>query len=1126
LTDVVCYEKPFQRACDNRLLIRDLPEVSDLESILVRMREQEKEYDWLGVTDSYKKVLEILPEKDCLKKGDIWEQMGYAHYRAAMQAGNHQEFTDRMHQATEDYGKAKEAYEDSKGLEETARALRCNAMATLIGHWVEVGVLEKKRLLDECWKLTKESLKAFEEARELEEYGRTYNQLSSSAIFIFTRESDFKSRENVMREAVESGEKAIQFLSDCDNPSELARAYARAVVCLGVFGYYFQDVDEREAYRLKGLGYWAKAKKLSEEVAMTEFLYPVFGGQPFFGLEGTDEAFANYEKALEYGKKTKDKFIMGCAADWLTYHTAWKSVATEDPDEKIHLGEKVLKSAEEAESQFSIISFVSPRDDLAWLGGVEVEHRSFLASLETDTKKRRDLFEKALQAAASTQKRGEESGYPEIMMYIHSGRGFLRQQLAKFETDPAAKKRLLEEALTHNNESIRVTEELEPFLYWNRGIMRNQLCSIKYELAELTKEKENKKALLQEAVVSKEKAIELCIKELTFLERKESGTSLFATVGNLRYEYGNMLIHLCELTSDKELLRKATKVYEDAIETAQRLNLVASVAQTYWKMAQVYDKLGEHVSAYQSFESARANYAFASEKIPQLRDFYRDQAVYMHAWSQIEKARQHHEKQEYGLAEEHFEKASKLHEQLKKWNYLAPNYAAWARTDHAEELSRTENSEEALEAFKNAAGLFEETRKSLQNQLDGIEDFEERQMAKDVLKATELRHQYCMARIAVEEAKIFDKKGDHYSSSEKYTSAAETLAKIAEAVESERDKREFNLITTLSQAWAKMTLAEAEESPAPYLEASQLFEKAKELSSNEKTRTLALGHSRFCRALEAGMRFADTGDATLHATAIQHLESASKYYVKAGYQSASEYAKATELLLDAYAHIDNAKKEADPEKKAKLFAIAEKVLQTSAGYFMKAEHPEKREQVLRLLEKVKEDRELALSLCEVLHTPSIVSTTAAFTNPTPNQENSVGLERFESANIQANIITHQKRLKVGENLDLEIELINAGKGPAVLIKITQLIPSGFELAEKPEVYRVEDSYLNRKGKRIDSLKTEEVKLTLRPKIQGEFILKPTVLYLDENGKYKSHEPQPVAITVKELGIRGWLKGET
>ena len=47
----------------------------------------------------------------------------------------------------------------------------------------------------------------------------------------------------------------------------------------------------------------------------------------------------------------------------------------------------------------------------------------------------------------------------------------------------------------------------------------------------------------------------------------------------------------------------------------------------------------------------------------------------------------------------------------------------------------------------------------------------------------------------------------------------------------------------------------------------------------------------------------------------------------------------------------------------------------------------------------------------------------------------------------------------------------------------------------------------------------------KPKVQGVFPLKLRIDYLDENGKYKAHEPEPVTITVKELGVKGWLKGE-
>jgi tetratricopeptide (TPR) repeat protein len=462
---------------------------------------------------------------------------------------------------------------------------------------------------------------------------------------------------------------------------------------------------------------------------------------------------------------------------------------------------------------------------------------------------------------------------------------------------------------------------------------------------------------------------------------------------------------------------------------------------------------------------------------------------------------------------------------LKQWSYLALNYSAWAQVEHADDLSRREQSEEALRTFEQATKLFAETKKSLETKLGEIENLDEKTMATNLTKASDDRREYCLGRMALEEAKILDKKGDHLSSSQKYGEAAQIFEKIVQTVESEQDRKEFQLIITLSKAWQKMMLAEARASPELYMEASQLFEQASEYSDNEKTSLLTLGHSHFCRALEAGTKFIDTRDPTMHAAVIQHLGSAADYYVKAGFHTDSEYAKATKLLFDAYVHTGNAEKETDPEKKAKLYTMAEKVLQTSAGSFIKAEHPEKREQVLRLVDKVREERELAISLTEVLHAPAIVSTTAVFSTPNPTHESAVGSERFEHADIQANVIARQKELKVGESLGLEIELVNAGKGPALLTKITELIPEGFELAEKPEIYRVEDSYIDMKGKRLDPLKMVEVKIVLKPRVQGAFPIKPRVLYIDENGKYKSHEPEPVTITVKELGIKGWIKGE-
>jgi hypothetical protein len=52
-----------------------------------------------------------------------------------------------------------------------------------------------------------------------------------------------------------------------------------------------------------------------------------------------------------------------------------------------------------------------------------------------------------------------------------------------------------------------------------------------------------------------------------------------------------------------------------------------------------------------------------------------------------------------------------------------------------------------------------------------------------------------------------------------------------------------------------------------------------------------------------------------------------------------------------------------------------------------------------------------------------------------------------------------------------------------------------------------------------------VKFSVKPKHKGSFTVRPRILYLDENGNAKSHQTKSLTITVKELGISGWIKGE-
>lgn len=174
-------------------------------------------------------------------------------------------------------------------------------------------------------------------------------------------------------------------------------------------------------------------------------------------------------------------------------------------------------------------------------------------------------------------------------------------------------------------------------------------------------------------------------------------------------------------------------------------------------------------------------------------------------------------------------------------------------------------------------------------------------------------------------------------------------------------------------------------------------------------------------------------------------------------------------------------------------------------------------QALEIFQKIgaKKEIEKTAKLIEVLQPPH-----------TQIREGTGSSESLEYNDLQSNIIVSPRELKIGESLELEIEVTNTRKkGVILLTKIMEIIPEGFTIVKKPELYRIEGDCLNMKEKQLDPSKTEEVTIVLTPKIQGTFHLKPKILYINADGKEKTHEPKPTSITVKELGIKGWLKGE-
>jgi KaiC/GvpD/RAD55 family RecA-like ATPase len=313
-----------------------------------------------------------------------------------------------------------------------------------------------------------------------------------------------------------------------------------------------------------------------------------------------------------------------------------------------------------------------------------------------------------------------------------------------------------------------------------------------------------------------------------------------------------------------------------------------------------------------------------------------------------------------------------------------------------------------------------------------------------------------------------------------------------------------------------MAVAEERSSAEEYLEAAELFQKAKEYCYTRKASLWALGNSSFCKGLAAGIRYKNSMDLKENALAKRYIKDAASSYSEAGFKNASEYAKATQRLFDAYVFMNQAESEVNPEKKAKQYQMSENLLQIAAGSFMKARQPEKTAQVQGILINVREEKALAVSLNQVMQAPSIASSTLSFSAPSPTSEISVGLESFEHANIQANLIVGMKEVKVGESFCLSVEFVNAGREPALLMRVDDFVHPDFVVVKKPEIYRIEDTCLNMKGKQIAPLKLVEVKLTLQPSKKGEYRLDPRVHYLDERGQNKSLQLKALEINVEEV----------
>ena len=1080
----------------------------NLESLLDKAKELEKKYEWLQAAKCYGKASELVFDGIALKKADLNEGMGFCYYKASLQAKSNVEFRKILKCSIHAYEKESEILQEIKNEESKIKRIHAIALAAYARSWYETDPGEIKKLLDKWWTLENQVLKAYESSGDLYSIGRTCNDLLEYSTFDkYWLASNYSEHKEMYKECLALGEKAIKIFSKLDDKYELSRAYSNITWYYGMSVFYAKDENKLIQICQRCQSIIDEALKLSLEIDDAWLIGRAYqAAWSIAALKNSPVAVEVGKKMLEYGIVARDNYLLGFGNTLASAAMISYASTLEDPDKQKEVHEKAGEMAHEATLNFLIINNV---------GGLNNGYRAYfwqlarLALIETDTKERERLIEKAIKVSQEGLKLSKGwkrlygdffQGLSRFFLYISSATSIIEK-----------KEKLLRKAQSYTIKYFAHAQEMYPT---SSVGMQNHIHSlIQVELAKIEPNITEKMDLLTEAFGYSEKAIGF-LKKNERLYTQSGYTGI--TFGTEYTRHGNILQQIYSLNKEKENLYKAIEAFKQASTYFKKANLPTHMAESYWHLAQLHNQAYEFHEASKYYESASKAYDRASTEIPQLNDFYRQHSLYMQAWSQIEQAKASHSIEAYEEARQNYEQAAKLHKSTSSWSYLAPNYFAWANMEEAESLSRKESTEQAKQTFHEALQNFSFAEKSIKQKLEVTTASEEKEMMERLLKASDLRQKYCQARILLEEAKLLDRDGEHLQSSKKYREAAQNISSIVDKVDNEPERKELEYVAILGRAWEKMTNAEEATSAESYVEAAELFEEAKNYCYTRKASLWVLGNSNFCKGLAAGARYQTDLELDEHNRAKGYIKNAATNYLKAGYKNASEYAKATQRLFDAYLFMNQAEVEADQEKRAKHYQMAENLLQIAAGSFMKAKQPEKTKQVQEILSNVKEEKALAVSLSQIMKAPSIASTTQSFAAPTPTGETSVGLESFEHANVQANMIVAKREVNVGESFCLSVEFVNAGREPALLMRVEEFVPSDFIVVKKPEIYRIEDTCLNMKGKQLAPLKLVEVKLTLQPSKKGKYQLNPKVYYLDELGQNKSLQLRTLEISVEEV----------
>lgn len=175
-------------------------------------------------------------------------------------------------------------------------------------------------------------------------------------------------------------------------------------------------------------------------------------------------------------------------------------------------------------------------------------------------------------------------------------------------------------------------------------------------------------------------------------------------------------------------------------------------------------------------------------------------------------------------------------------------------------------------------------------------------------------------------------------------------------------------------------------------------------------------------------------------------------------------------------------------------------------------------EALQMIGTVKQNRELIPLardiIAEVASNQSIYAAISSSTILDPSPQNTA--RDLDEAYIVGDLEILNPVAAIDEAVNFTLTFTNIGKEAAVVVKLEELVPEGFQLVEKSRAISEDFSFA--RSEKIDAGSSNTYQFSMRTGANGQFTWNPSLVYADGKRNYKITSAQTGMVAIEVKGI--------